>query len=177
MAEGLTTGGMYRTLQQEEFSYAYLDAIAAVAGYALQVKGRALDNAGIDISVEVPGEIGRVLSPRFDAQVKCISDSSIIRDEFVHYALAVHNYRRLIHPNPSCHQLLILVFVPRDTANWLDITEDQTLLKKCAYWISLKGAPPTQNTETITVQVPRKNLLTPNTLQTIMQTIAEGEAL
>ena len=177
MAESAISGGMYKTLQQEEFSYAYLYTIAAVAGYELRVKGRALDNSGIDISIEVPGQIGRLLSPKFDAQVKCISDSTIIREEAIYYPLAIHNYRRLIHPNPSSPQLLIVVFVPRDTTDWLSVSEDQSLIKKCAYWMSLKGATPTQNTETITIHIPRKNLLTPDTLQIIMQTIAEGEVI
>jgi hypothetical protein len=62
---------MYMTLQQEKFSYAYREVITTASGYEMLLKGRAMDNAGIDLSIEVPGQLGRVLSPKLDAQVKC----------------------------------------------------------------------------------------------------------
>jgi Domain of unknown function (DUF4365) len=164
---------MYITLQQEKFSYAYLQTIAVAAGYELQAKGRAMDNAGIDIAIEVPGQIGRVLSPKLDAQVKCTTDLSIIRADFIHYPLDVRNYQRLRHPHPSCPQFLFLVFVPPDHDSWLIVLEDQSILKKCAYWFSLKGMPLTSNKQTITIRIPRVNLMTPQTLQQIMFQIAE----
>lgn len=164
---------MYITLQQEKFSYAYLQTITVAAGYEMMAKGRAMDNAGIDISIEVPGQIGRVLSPKLDAQVKCTMDQSIIRGAWIHYPLDVRNYERLRHPYPSCPQFLFLMFVPSDKNEWLTVSQDQSILKKSAYWISLKGMAASSNKQTVTVKLPRENLLTPAVLQNIMFQIAE----
>jgi Domain of unknown function (DUF4365) len=165
----------YSTDQQEAFSYAFISTIIATVGYAIHLSPRLVDNAGIDITVTVPGEVGKSLSPTFDAQVKCTSDSSFIKKTKIHYSLPVHNYTRLIHPNPGKPQLLILVFVPKELSNWVQTTEENTILQKSAYWMSLKGKPPTKNTTNVTVHVPRENLLTPQSLRGIMERIANKE--
>jgi Domain of unknown function (DUF4365) len=141
----------------------------------MEVQNRLTDNAGIDITVKVPGEIGTVLSPQFMAQIKCTTDHGIIKKSKIHYALSVHNYTRLIHPNPYIPQLLIVVFVPKELSEWVQATEEKTILQKSAYWMSLKGMANTSNAANITVHVPRENLLTPLSLQGIMQRIADKE--
>ncbi len=173
---------MHITTQQEEFSYAYLEAIVTAAGYSIHRKPTAMDNVGIDIGVEAPGTVGRMLSPRFDAQVKCTTNSSLIRADYLSFPLPVKNYRRLIHPWPavpvlSTPQLLIVMLVPPDVENWLDITEEETKIRKCAYWLSLAGEAATDNKGTISVHIPRKNLLTPEAVQTLMQRIANSQPL
>ncbi len=165
----------YSTVQQEEFSYALISTIAVAAGYSMEPPTRLTDNAGIDITINAPGEIGTVLSPQFMAQVKCTTDGSIIRKSQIHYALPVHNYTRLIHPNPLVPQLLIIVFVPKELSEWVQATEEKTILQKSAYWMSLKGMANTSNAANVTVHVPRENLLTPLSLQGIMQRIADKE--
>ena len=47
------------TTQQEEFSYAYLEAIVTAAGYSIHRKPTAMDNAGIDVGVEATGAVRR----------------------------------------------------------------------------------------------------------------------
>jgi Domain of unknown function (DUF4365) len=165
----------YSTVQQEEFSYALISTIVAAAGYAIGLEPRLIDNAGIDINVKAPGEIGTVLSPQFMAQVKCTTDGNIIKRSQIHYALPVHNYNRLIHPNPLVPQFLIVVFVPKELSEWVQATEEKTILQKSAYWMSLKGMANTSNAANVTVHVPRENLLTPLSLQGIMQRIADKE--
>jgi hypothetical protein len=165
----------YSTVQQEEFSYAFISAIVAAAGYSMGSPTRLMDNAGIDISVTAPGEIGTMLSPKFDAQVKCTSESRFMKRTQIHYPLPVHNYTRLIHPYPSSPQLLIVVFIPKSLSSWVESTEEKTILQKSAYWISLRGKDSTDNSDNVTVHIPRQNLLTPQSLQEIMQRIASKE--
>jgi hypothetical protein len=59
----------------------------------------------------------------------------------------------------------------------MSVSQEQIVLKKCGYWVSLKGMPATQNRNTVTVALPRTNLLTPDNLTQIMEKIAKGEEL
>jgi hypothetical protein len=165
----------YSTVQQEEFSYAFISAIVAAAGYSMQPPTRLGDGAGIDITVTAPGEVGTSLSPLFMAQVKCTSDSRFISETQINFPLLVKNYNRLIHPAPYASQLLIIVFIPKELSGWVRATEESMILQKSAYWMSLKGKPTTKNTANITVHVPRENLLTPQSLRGIMERIADRE--
>ncbi|BAY96093.1 hypothetical protein NIES37_00190 [Tolypothrix tenuis PCC 7101] len=168
---------MDRNTQKEEFSYAYIQAVASVAGYTVELKRRAMDNAGVDVTIEVPGEIGETLFPKFDAQVKCTSSQSIFHNKFIKFPLEVKNYIKLRHEKPLTPQLLIVILVPDDINGWLNISENETLMKKCGYWISLKGQPKTNNNSTITIDIPRINLFTPSALSLIMDKIVRGEDL
>ncbi|MEM9927463.1 MAG: DUF4365 domain-containing protein [Cyanobacteria bacterium P01_D01_bin.50] len=44
-------------------------------------------------------------------------------------------------------------------------------LRRCGYWLSLKGQPETQNTESITVYLPRQQLFTVSAIKNIMEQI------
>ncbi len=73
--------------------------------------------------------------------------------------------------------ILIVVLVPSNINDWLKITEEDILMKKCGYWVSLKGQKTTKNTKNITVELPRQNLLTPSNLQEMMEKAARRENL
>lgn len=70
-----------------------------------------------------------------------------------------------------------MVIVPDQVNDWLNQSEAELCLKRCAYWISLVGQAPTQNQETITVYIPKDNIFTANVLKTIMQRLITGERL
>ncbi|GBF80190.1 DUF4365 domain-containing protein [Aphanothece sacrum] len=163
--------------RKEMFSYAYIEAVSSVAGYSVELKPRAMDNAGIDVTIEVPGEAGGVLFPRIDAQVKCTAAENIRKENCIKFPLPVKNYKTLIYPNPYVPLILVVVLVPSDINDWLKITEEDILMKKCGYWLSLRGQSPTNNTENITVELPRQNLFTPVSLRNIMEKAGRRENL
>ena len=165
--------------RKELFSYAYVKAVAAVAGYSVREADRAMDNAGIDLTIQAPGEIGEVLFPRCDAQVKCTSSTDIIKENSINFPLPVNNYNILRSEKAlaTAPVILIVVLVPEEVRDWMSVSEQQIVLKKTAYWASLKGMPATNNRNTVTVELPRINLLTPDNLTQIMEKIAQGEEL
>ncbi|MBW4599024.1 MAG: DUF4365 domain-containing protein [Calothrix sp. FI2-JRJ7] len=63
------------------------------------------------------------------------------------------------------------------TIRELRIDLESLCLKRCAYWLSLRGRPPLEKQTTITVEIPRQNIFSPNALKTIMERIAAGENL
>lgn len=165
--------------RKEEFSYAHIQAIAAAAGFAVQLKSRPMDIAGLDLVIETPGNLrdGIVAYPKIEAQVKCTAASDIIKDQTIQYPLEVKNYNKLIHPAPLVPQILVVVLVPEDLGNWIQVTETEMMVRKCAYWRSLRGMVETENTETITISIPRENLLTPHALSRLMIQVAKRQNL
>jgi len=167
--------------QKEEFSYAYIHAITSVAGFSFQVKSRPMDNAGVDATIEMPGFGEDMLFPRLDLQVKCTASNDIIDKDkgLINYPLPVKNYNKLRYENPLVPIILVIVVVPKDVIDWIIISEldQETLLKKCAYWISLKGEQETTNTRQKTIEIPLRNIFTPDSLKSIMEKIAREQEL
>lgn len=166
---------MDENTKKEEFSYGYIQLIASSSGFSVEKAGRPRDNSGIDITIIAPGELEDIDSPRLDVQVKCTTVAKETQS-FIKYALKVKNYNKLIQRKSFVPQILIIVLVPSNIDNWLKISEQETLMKKCGYWISLRGQQPTSNTKRVTVEIPRENLLTPETISNLMKEAAEYRA-
>ena len=124
--------------QKEDFSYAYVYAVTAAAGYSLQAATRRLDDSGIDATITVPGKLKSKRLPRFDVQIKSTSQD-VLREESIKYRLNVKNYEELSYDDPYVPQILIVVIVPSDTNEWLLQSEESLCLKCCGYWLSLRG--------------------------------------
>jgi Domain of unknown function (DUF4365) len=177
MATPVPNSDTYTTVQQESFSYAFIGAIITAAGYTFKLASREEDNTGIDLTIAAPSLTGKVLSfPKLDAQVKCTTSTAIIKETQLHYPLLIQNYDSLRVSNPLLPRLLIVVLIPKPRSDWLKSTEEQTILQKSAYWISLKGKPKIAKAKP-TIYIPRANLLTPDSLQEIMKRIADSEDL
>lgn len=162
--------------QKEDFSYAYVYAVAATVGYSLQAATRRLDDSGIDATITVPGKVNTKRLPRFDVQIKSTSQN-VKGKESIKFRLSAKNYEELSYDNPFVPQILIVVLVPENANDWLSQTEESLCMKHCGYWLSLRGQPPIANQTTITVEIPRQNIFNPESLKTIMEQFAAGELL
>jgi Domain of unknown function (DUF4365) len=162
--------------QKEDFSLAYIRAISSSVGYSVQTATRRLDDTGIDATITVPGKLNSKRLPRFDVQIKSTSQD-ILKDEFIKYRLNAKNYNELREEEPFVPQRLIVVLIPEDVGEWLSQTEESLCLKRCAYWLSLRGKASLNQQTTITVEIPRQNIFSPNALRTIMERIAAQENL
>ncbi len=162
--------------QKEDFSLAYINAVTSSAGYSFQLSTRKLDDSGIDATITVPGKLNSKRLPRFDVQIKSTSQD-ILKDEFIKYRLNAKNYDELREENPFVPQLLIVVLLPSEVCDWLSQTEESLCIKRCAYWMSLRGQPSLNQQTTITIDIPRQNIFSPDALKTIMERIAAQEKL
>jgi hypothetical protein len=79
--------------QLEQFSLAYVQAIAAAA--KVNVYKYAVDADSIDIGFSVKSNAGAAISPKIDAQLKCVSTLKLVGEEY-RYALKLRNYEELI---------------------------------------------------------------------------------
>lgn len=150
---------MNLNLCKEQFSRAYVRAIAAVAG--LKVSEDNVDDDSIDISL---GRSGGA-SPKIDLQLKCTAERIPPAGVDLTFALGMKNYddlrRRTMTP-----RWLVVLFVSERIQDWLQHLEDphRIQLLHCAWWLNLQGYPDSQNTSSQTVRIPRENFLNAQTL-------------
>jgi hypothetical protein len=158
--------------QKEQFSFAYARAVSAVAQIA--VSEPAVDDDSIDLIFKRRGGGGAVRSPRVEAQVKC-TDAASIHPAHVAYPLKLKNFDELRPVDVLVPRILIVVIVPDVLGDWLDHSEQELAMRRCGYWLSLRGLPATANTTNVTVHLPRANQFTVAELQGIMQRIGNGQ--
>ncbi|NEP45160.1 MAG: DUF4365 domain-containing protein [Okeania sp. SIO2H7] len=164
---------MELNIQKEEFSYAYVHAVASAAGYTFERAPQPLDRVGVDVIITSPKKIGSKRRPQLELQVKSTS-RTLLTDDVIRYSLSVKNYEELREYDPQAPLILVVVLLPENVEEWVEISEDELCLKRCAYWRSLQGQPSTTNKTNVTVQIPRKNVFGVDAIKNIMESIARG---
>jgi hypothetical protein len=161
--------------QKEEFSIAYVNAVASVAGCSTTRATRLVDNGGIDITIRNSNVLGKLTHPSLDIQLKCTSSDNIEQaNQIIKHPIPIGNYNTLI--GESCNPIiLVLVIVPDDIKEWIDIDHEKTVMKRCGYWVSLRGSQPTSNSSNITISIPSSNIFDQFSLDSIMRKIANGD--
>jgi hypothetical protein len=156
--------------------------------YITAVVGRSRNNLiwnscfdyGIDGSVRRLAQRGtrvRDTGQGFDFQAKSTVDW-IPYGSDVHYDLDATAYNDLVSrtENAALPFLLILLCLSPDDTRWLNVSADQLILEKCAFWVKLIG-PPTENTGTKRISIPTSNVFTPEAVITILHDIERGVML
>lgn len=159
--------------QKEQYSRAYIHAIASVAGY--KVTPEVVDDDSVDATIASSGDRGATRSPKLDVQLKC-SSQNLLKDDGVHFPLPLKNYEDL-RRETMVPRILIVVLVPDLILEWTIQDEHKLTMYKAAYWMSLKHEPNVTNKKTVTVRIPRENVLTPDSLTQIMNNINENRQL
>ena len=72
--------------------------------------------------------------------------------------------------------MLVVLFLPEDADAWLRHNEKRLVTRRCAYWLSLRGAPEVDQGSQ-TVYIPRANLLSVDALRTLMTRFSKQEVL
>ncbi len=163
-----------------ELSYAYLHAIAAKAGIGCSWGNRHDDGVGVDATLRIRQDFGAsALLSNFtiDVQLKSTIQTPTIADSRYSYPLAIKNYNELRDTTCSPLKMLVVLFLPKDHDQWLEVSADQLIARRCAYWYGLHGAPASSNTTAQTIHIPTANVLTPQALLTIAERFARREAL
>lgn len=142
--------------KKEEFSKAYLRAVGVMAD-SDYLKPET-DRDSIDVCLKRVGG----LREQLDIQLKC-TDQDIPSSGNLTFDLPLKNYNDL-RASSMIPSLLVVVFVPKDTDDWLSVSEEELVMKKCGWWLSLADLPATSNKTTVRVTLARGQLLTPEAL-------------
>jgi uncharacterized protein DUF4365 len=157
--------------QKEQFSNAYVRAVAAAAGY--NVYKPEVDDDSVDWAICERGSRGSIRSPRFELQLKC-SSRDILNEHHVSFPLKTKNYDDLRHDDYQVPRILVVVLVPDQVAEWIDQCEESLELYHCGYWLSLRGMTESSNVNTVTVHLPRTQIFSAADVRNIMHRISNG---
>ena len=128
------------------------------------------------LSIRSASWAGRRVPSAFPVEYQMKASTKWNHDgEFVAYDLDARAHRVLTDREPrQAMAVLILLCLPKDEAHWLDGCEEHLRLRNCCYWFRPDG-PPTTNSSSVRIRIPRVNVLTPNSLKGIMAVArAEG---
>jgi hypothetical protein len=158
------------TKLQEEFSVAYLHALATAAGFSIHRDP--IDEDSIDVTVIARGWVAERWSPRFLAQLKC-TFAHAPKEAGLSFPLGIKNYDDLRMADVSIPRVLIVVHVPEEARSRIVWSSTELVLKNCGYWTSIKGLEAKKNSESVTVHLPHR--LSVEELKRVMELTARGE--
>ncbi len=90
------------------------------------------------------------------------------------YDLDAKNHNELVSAEWQVPRALVLVVVPPEADAWVEATEDQLILRRCGYWLSLRGQTATPNTSARRVFLPRAQVFHVQPLRAIMEKVRAG---
>ncbi len=158
---------------KEGLSHAYIRAIAHRAGFNVSV--REFDY-GIDGTfLPVKSRDGRLVESGFplDFQAKASQRPEIDGDQVV-YDLEAKTHRDLTDTDGG-PRILILLALPTDKTEWLTVSDEALVLRRCAWWVSFRGQKPTDNDATQRVRIPTTQRFDVGALATLMRRVQKGD--
>lgn len=160
--------------RKEQFSRAYVHAVATVAGYGLFKHD--VDDDSIDLGIASSNDYHLPTRPRLELQLKCTS-SDVVRGGNIVFRLKRKNYDDLRLTNIAIPRILVVVLAPDNESEWVHQSEEELVLRGCAYWTSLHGSENTKNRRSISVSLPRKNVFSVEGLHGLMRRADQKEPL
>ena len=157
------------TLHKGSFGQTFVAAVATGAGL---VATRPELDTGIDLSIQSSLNPDLPKDPQLDVQVKTSQNAEIRGDMIVH-DLEVDAYEKLIKPS-MIPRILVVVRVPLTPQEWLEVGDDNLVLRHCGYWVNLQGRHSTQNKSTIRLELPKVQRFDPVNLLAIMRRVHDG---
>jgi len=163
---------------KEAISLRFIELIAAENGYKTS---SAVPDYGTDLEIKEVGcrlenghtryfETGRDLK----LQLKATTESSIsVQNEIIKYDLNAVTYNDLIERKNAARPLILILFVlPSKKQEWLSLSDDELIVKRCAYWFYPDEEIKTTNKNTVRIEISRKNLIQKLTLTELFETYA-----
>ena len=154
-------------VQKEALSRAYVSAVAARAGYVTAVYSE--DRDGIDLRIQAGG----VMRPALELQLKATIRLGDATDGCFRFPLPLRNYD-LLRDDTQTPRLLVVLCLPRNRSDWMTITPSQLVLRRCAYWLSLRGYKPVPNRTSVTVRIPEANVFDVEAARELMEQSRKG---
>lgn len=158
---------------KEGISKAYVQAIAHYTGLNFETPEYDYGIDGTFSGVRIRDNRRVSNGYRLDFQLKA-SINVNIEEEEIKYALEAKNYNDLVDTEICTPRILIVYKLPKDKNEWINISENGTVFKDCAWWCYLYGEKPTSNKEKITIRIPKDQIFNEHSLKELMRNVEEG---
>lgn len=164
---------------ESELSYAYLHAVAAKAGFACEVAGRHSDSNGIDATLTAWGPfVGGGFLQEVDLKIQLkatVATPADHGDTLSYFFKGRKQYDDLRSQEVATPRLLVVLFLPAAQDQWLCCSAEQLMLRRCAYWVSLRGAPALATDTGGTVQLPKAQAFTDQALTRLVTRLSQRD--
>lgn len=159
---------MNPNLRKQEFSFAYIRAVSAAADCQATIYEVDTDSA----DGQIRGPLGIRHSLYFQAKS---STTATISDDEVRYSLRRKDYDALRQADVPLH-ILILMLIPPDESDWTSQAESELCLRRCAYWLDLRGQPEAGDRQSVSVRIPRSQVFDPAQLLGLLDRARGGDS-
>lgn len=163
MTDNLLTG----TDREEALSRAYVQAVAAGAGYVVATMD--FDRDGVDVEIKAGG----AMRPSIGLQLKATTNLNVAKDGLFRFPLKRRNYDLLRIPT-QVPRLLVVLDLPSIEDDWLTVSHEKLIVRRSAYWASLAGLPETDNETSVTVSIDIAHRLDTHALRALMEQSRTG---
>ncbi len=162
--------------KKEALGQAYVRAVIAKAGYNF---GKSEFDYCFDGTIkDVIDRGGRYFENGFGLNFQLKSSCDVVfQDGKVIYDLECKNYNDLVFEKTMLPKILVLFVLPVEELDWLNVSPEYLTMKKCAWWCSLEGLPPTENTSTKRISIPDDQVFSPEALIALMEKVKGGQKL
>jgi hypothetical protein len=157
---------------KERLSVSYVMAVAAKAGVVCRLTTH--PEYGTDAHLV---QVRRLCNGKYsdtgyiiNCQIKATTTSQISGENVV-YDMDVNDYNKLAEwEGGTC--ILVLFCLPQNSEDWLNLSEEELVLKRCCYWKRITD-PPSSNDRSQRVFIPRSQILTPQTIVDLLDAIRQ----
>ena len=157
---------------KEALSIAYIQVVCGMAGYNYSKDSK---DYGMDITVSevIKRKTGKVYPSgrRIDIQAKATTDGDGASDKLIKYPLRNKNYNDLRAADGGTPRILVVLFLPKEQDSWIDQGIKRLIMRRCAYWASLKGKEGVEEDGSTTIKIPQKNIFSVEQLKSMMEQI------
>ena len=166
--------------KKESLSRAFVQAIAAKAQLSVSINDRShdygIDGAFHKIAIINNKRVEQGIA--LDFQLKATTHFTK-NEKIIKYELDVNSLNMLADRMQKSYvtpAILILLCMPKDSESWFSMSEDELILKNCCYWACIDKNK-SSNTRTVTIEISRKQLLSPMEINRIFDLLEQGKKI
>jgi hypothetical protein len=160
---------------ESRLSYAYLHAVASHSGFLCREATSAEDKEGIDAVVTAYGNFSGSYRTQITINVQLKATIEVPTDNgnyLSYFVQGIKRYDKLREDHREPIRILMVLFLPEKHADWLSHSENELILKRCAFWMSLRNAPASDNRSGQTVKIPKDQILNSDNLKKLIERLA-----
>jgi hypothetical protein len=161
---------------KESISLRYVELLAAFNGFKTSSSypdyGTDLKIEEVDYRIENEKKIYSETGRELKIQFKATTEKGIVDEkETLKYDLDSVTFNTLIDRKDKGRPLILILFIlPIDKSEWLNISDNELIARKCAYWyFPNRSEQKTVNTTKKRIEISKNNIITNETLNQLFE--------